>query len=529
MSEKKEDLLPKSLFLYIVDHLDKKGAYDGSPLPDDPSRPYSWGAEDAALFQPDPENGDMEAAKEIYLLLKAWMQKPDQRTKQLLYARLRSASMITVFFPLAAQLRGEKLPFDLLHLAQEWLYTAADREVVKFAYLLCGLLDLEQVRRSFSETLYRDLFTLARCEEFTIFLCMACQLSKIRPQKELWYLARRTSGWGKALLMVMLHYRTPIQRKWLLKNGMELKIFWPPLAPVVIKESRLPQLLQQPEIDEETYTYASRALITYMMLLVPAEGMPAPRFDQLAGLPEQIPLAPLLKDFLRHAERYAITPKTLLPIFAIRDRLELLFNEKIWSFLTPNDTQLLIGACDRLIYCRDWEPEIRAGLFDKNGVLVPEIADFAANAGIDIWPRVMEFYNKHPKDLNALRYLMFAEDWDNESRTATRRRLFLECAEAHLDIYLDEEEILANLAHYLQSYPEEGARILEVCLTSIYEQVRGIAALSLSHWPRAALTHELKAAVIRSLHLNDNPFIGTVLQSLLDEKLPSSAELAETN
>lgn len=529
MSEKNEDLIHQSLFLYIVNHLDKNGAYDGSALPDDPGRPYSYGAEDAALFQPDPESGNLEAAKDIYLLLKAWMQKPEQETKQLLYARIRSVSVITIFFPLAAQLRGEKLPFDLLHLAQEWLYTAADREAVKFAYLLCGLLDLEQVRRSFSENLYRDLFTMARCEEFTIFLCMACQLSDIRPQKELWYLARRTSGWGKALLMVMLRYRTPAQRQWLLKNGMELKIFWPPLAPVIIKESLLPQLLQQPEIDEDTYIYAARALVTYMMLLIPAEGMPEPRFNQPGSLPEHIPLAPLLKDLLRHAARHATTPKALLPIFAIRNRLELLFNEQIWSFLTPNEAQLLMGTCDRLIYYKDWETDIREGLFDRGGALVPEITDFAANIGIDIWPQVMEFYNAHPKDMTALRYLMFAEDWDNEKHTAVRRHLFLECAEAHVSEYLEEEEILVNLAHYLQNYPGEGSRILEACLTSIYEHARGIAALSLSRWPRTDLTDGLKSAILRALHLNDNPFIGTVLQSLLNENLPSPAERKEAN
>lgn len=525
MTEINDNRQPKSLFLYIIDHLDKNGCYDAAPLADAPERPYSYGAEDAALFHPKAEDGDLEEAKNVYLLLKAWMQDPSVKTKQLLYAKLRSIRVITVFFPLAAQLRGEKLPFDLLHLAQEWLYTAADREVLKFVYLLCGLLNLEHVRKSYSENLYRDLFTVARCEEFTIFLCMACQLSDVRPQKELWYLARRTSGWGKALLLVMLNYNTPSQQDWLLKNGLDMKILWPSLAPVVIKESRLFQLLQQEQIDSETYNAAAKAIITYLMLLAPAEGMPEPGFEQSLDMPIQIALTPLLQEFLRHARHYAVTPKSLLTIFAIRDRLELLSTEKDGAFLNPNETQRLIGLCDSLIYTKNWEPEIRSGLFDSNGDLAPDIVDFAADIGIDIWPSVMEFFNSHPKNVVALRYLMFAEDWDNESRTATRRQLFLECAEAHIADYINEEDILVNLAHYLQNFPGEGSLILTTCLTSIYEHARAIAAISLSHWPKEALTPAIKTAVIQAIHLNDNPFIAAMLESLLSDPPPTSPKL----
>ena len=523
MTEHK-DTRQNSLFLYVIEHLNKSGSYDASPLPDQADRPYSYGAEDAALFRPKTEDGDLEEAKNIYLLLKAWMQEPSLKTKQLLYAKLRSVRFITVFFPLAAQLRGEKLPFDLLHLAQEWLYTAADREAVKFVYLLCGLLGLDQVRKSYSENLYRDLFTMARCEEFTLFLCLACQLSDTRPQKELWYLARRTSGWGKALLLVMLNYKTPKQQDWLLKNGLEMKILWPALAPVILRESRALRLLQQDEIDEVTYQAAAKAIITYLMLLAPAEGMPEPGFEQSIPMPAQVPLAPLLQEFLRHARRYALTPQALLTIFAIRDRLDLFSAEKDGAFLEPNETQRLIGLCDSLIYSKDWEPEIRSGLFDAKGEPAPDIVDFAADIGIDIWPEMMEYFNSHPKDIVAMRYLMFAENQESEQRTAIRRRLFLECAEAHIAAYADEENILVNLAHYLENFPGEGTLILSACLTSIYENVRGIAAISLSHWPKEELTPAIKATVIRAIRLNDNPFIVAVLDSLLNNASDSAPE-----
>ncbi len=135
---------------------------------------------------------------------------------------------------------------------------------------------------------------MARCEEFTIFLCMACQLSETRPQKELWFLARHTEGWGKAITLLMLQYRTPAQKRWLLKKGLELRIFWPPLAPVIIKESDLPRTLQQEEIPEDIYLAASNVIINYMIFLMPNQTPAENPFENSLMLPVHIALEPLL-------------------------------------------------------------------------------------------------------------------------------------------------------------------------------------------------------------------------------------------
>ena len=516
-----------SLYLYVVEHIDSKGNYDGSPLPDNLMREYTYGAEDAAMFRPKTEDSNMEEAKDIYLLLKAWLKNPSKKNKANLYEKVYTTPLITVFFTLARQLHGEKLSYDLLHLAEEWFYTAKDREAVKFAYLICGLIGLNQVRKSFSEHLYNDLFTMARCEEFTIFLCMACQLSEFRPQKELWSLARHTQGWGKAITLLILQYSTPAQRRWLLKKGMDMRIFWPPLSPVIIKESELPQLLQQEEIPEDIYLAAANVIITYMIFLIPNQDPAENPFENSMIPTIHIALEPLLQDFLRHAETYAKTPQYLLTIFAIKDRLEVLAAEKKGAALTANAAQLLIGKCDSLIYYKDWEPEIRASLFNRNGRLNSAIVDFAADLDIDIWPDVIKFYNEHPKDQTALRYLMFAEAGGDEKRIDTRRHLFLDCAESHLRQYMEDENLLVNFAHYLKDYPGEGEPLLQACLTSIYEHAIGMAALSVSAWPRDKVPVELKKAVIQAMQLNQNPFIGMVLQSIIDERVPAPLEFEQ--
>ena len=71
----------QSLYLYVVEHIDSKGNYDASPLPDNLMREYTYGTEDAAMFRSKTEDGDMEQAKDIYLLLKAWLKNPTQKTK----------------------------------------------------------------------------------------------------------------------------------------------------------------------------------------------------------------------------------------------------------------------------------------------------------------------------------------------------------------------------------------------------------------------------------------------------------------
>ena len=39
-----------SLYLYVVEHIDSKGNYDGSPLPDNLMREYTYGAEKTATW-----------------------------------------------------------------------------------------------------------------------------------------------------------------------------------------------------------------------------------------------------------------------------------------------------------------------------------------------------------------------------------------------------------------------------------------------------------------------------------------------
>lgn len=508
----------KSIYAYVLSQLDRKGVFRGTSLPDDDSRPYSYGNDDAELFTPELGPELQQAVQDIVNLLHGWLAIPSDGHKKALYDKIKVMPMIRLFHPLAEELRREKLSFNLLHLAEEWIYTARDREVIKFAYLLCGLIGLKQIKDLYSALFYKDLFTLARCEEFTIYLGLACHLSDLAPQKELWYLARRTCGWGRAITVSLLDYRTDAQQLWLLKNGLDLKIYWPALAPVVILESHLSQRLKQEDLPEDIYEAALHAIVHYLLFLSPVTVYPTYEFTSIGLLPSTIRLSDLLGDLLARARTRADSPQKLLGIFAIKDRLEHMAADEAWDLIDPNACNLIISQCDQLIYSRDWLPLIKEQLFLKNGRLNETIVDFAADLNIDIWSWVFKYWQRHPTDKTALNYVLY--DSGAASSQSHNRRLpqLLTLLEKQLGKFIDDEQALVQIMNFLQNTPGEGAGLLIAALTSIYDYPRGMAALALSNWDRDKLTPPLKVAIVKALHLNENPFIEIVLSSLLDEQ-----------
>ena len=185
-----------SLFEFVLRHLDEKGWYDASNLPDHPEHPYTWGNDDAETFSPNLAALSEGAVDEIMAMLKHWQDIPSARNKKELYDFMKDAPMVVLFGLLSKKMLQQKLSFELVKLADEWLHTSPDREIIKFSYLICGVIGLDKIRTLYSRQLYDDLFTMALCEEFTLYLCLACHISHLRPQQKIWYLLRRTSGWG---------------------------------------------------------------------------------------------------------------------------------------------------------------------------------------------------------------------------------------------------------------------------------------------------------------------------------------------
>ncbi|MCH4158308.1 MAG: hypothetical protein LKF34_06920 [Acidaminococcaceae bacterium] len=511
-----------SLFEYVLHHLNENGWYDASSLPDHPDHPYTWGNDDAETFSPSLAELSDGAVEEIIAMLKRWQDIPSARNKKDLYEFMKDAPMVVLFGLLSKKMLQQKLSFDLVKLADEWLHTSPDREIVKFSYLICGVIGLDKIRTLYSRQLYEDLFTMALCEEFTLYLCLACHISHIRPQQKIWYLLRHTCGWGRALALALADYKTDRQQTWLLAHGLELRIFWPPLAPLIIIESLLIKRLQVESCSEKFYKQVVQVVIQYLLFLSPVEDEPEYKFGTFVPQQFNIDLADLLSNLLRLSVPFVVKPSYAVNILAIRDRLQEIVENASWDLLNPNTCNTLISTCDQLIYSRDWEPIITKKLFTTKGELDTDVAELAAGINVDVWERVFNFLQQHPTDPAALSFCLHAYPEGNPAETPypvlDRERmheLFEFISRNELTFINDEESLLLVLT-FVHEHPGRGASLLILALTCLSDAARGLAAMSLDRWDPNLITPAIRMAVLKALHLNKSPFIKMILSHILN-------------
>lgn len=361
---RKEAALRRSLYLYVLDHLNRNGAYDRTPLPDGNDE-YLAGLREIQLLAASLNAGDVERVTDLFLLLQQWMEKEDEETEERLYALVAGSPVILYFRPLTTLLlkQQEALPFALLELARRWLYLGAHRQVVNFAYLLCSLFGFERIRASFSPDLYKDLFTMARCEEFTPALCLACAVAEERPQRELWALARSTWRFGNLLVSALLDYDTPKQKAWILQRSVAGRVYWPDVSGYLLEQGGVRARLEAGGLSRPQFLRAARLLAAYTAsYLQPLEAAPFP-FSAVLTPPRARPaLGPLVDALLQGGEPYAADPDFLLNLDMIRNHLAALTEAPAYGQLDPNRLQLLLGRCDALLCRTDHFREVRAAL-----------------------------------------------------------------------------------------------------------------------------------------------------------------------
>ena len=58
----------------------------------------------------------------------------------------------------------------------------------------------------------------------------SCRVTNFNPQNAIWELIRCTSGWGKVFSITDCHCRDEEERLWLLQNGPDIDVEYPPLS-----------------------------------------------------------------------------------------------------------------------------------------------------------------------------------------------------------------------------------------------------------------------------------------------------------
>ena len=116
---------------------------------------------------------DLPGAEAVCSMLLAYADEPSATAKAVLEEALIKILCVSVCDPLVELLSEDEVPEPLLALAEDWLYTAHKRELVKYAIVILAVFGLEKLRKEHSENLWDDLVDLCRCEEFTFFLTFA--------------------------------------------------------------------------------------------------------------------------------------------------------------------------------------------------------------------------------------------------------------------------------------------------------------------------------------------------------------------
>lgn len=501
---KKKEL---SIFAYIKEHINEDGVYNGGSLMDDPAPTLHRlaGADDAYIYTADVAP-DEAAAEVIANVLLSYGNEPSPAAKELVEKTIVNTPCISVCDPLVDLLSSEEMPKKLTQLAEDWFYTAHNRELVKYAIIILAVDGLEKLRNDESKNLWKDLVDLARCEEFTFFLTYAYHINNIKPQEELWELARCTKGWGHLFSLRYLECKNEDAELWILQHGSEIEIDYPPVSLVVMRKGHIMRHLSKEHLDYETYRGCLMTVSNYVMMLSRYHiGNNEQGKIDISG----IDTFKLISETLRHAENYASTANELIGILHLSALLKRLLNEDNWTALTANTTNELIGLCDKLIFALDWNNIIEHELFQEDGSVDYIITEFAFELGIDIWDKLFEHLQQQPLKSDIFPYLL-------STATDEQIKKVLTFVEENLALYSQSETALLTPLRYLETHPGMGIPIVKASLTSIYDWPRGAATVTLENWGREYLTPSIQAALLTARRLCQYPFITIRIDALLE-------------
>ena len=507
-----------SIFAYVMDQLDENGLYQGGALIDDPtpSLPRPLGSDDAYIYTAEMPP-DLPGAEAVCSMLLAYADEPSATAKAVLEEALIKILCVSVCDPLVELLSEDEVPEPLLALAEDWLYTAHKRELVKYAIVILAVFGLEKLRKEHSENLWDDLVDLCRCEEFTFFLTFAYRINNIAPQDELWELVRSTRGWGRIFTLYDLECTTEEEEIWLLRHGCEIEIDYAPICLVVMRKGQLLHHLHKEQLDYKTYRGCLLIINNFIMMLDRYYiGNSDPTYIDISGIDSKT----LISELLRHAERYDKTPADLIGIINISIGLQKLITDSNWAALPSNASHELVSRCEKLIYSRDWYEEVQAQLFKEDGSVNYTTAEFAFELDIDIWERLFDYLKQHPLESALFPYLLGFENDERPQKVLT----FIE---KNINTYTQSETALLIPLKYLETHPGTGIPIVTAALTSIYDWPRGAASIILEEWGDEQLTPALRAALITARRLSQHPLITMRIDALLENKPFSVATMLE--
>lgn len=493
----------KRIFAYIKENINEDEVFSSTVLPDDPSPsiPHPFGSEDS-FFYTTKIPSDIKGASKILKLLQDYLSAPSVQKRVNLYRHLQKSAIVSICDPFVDAFTDDNISEKLLDLARQFFYNATHREPLKFAYLLFGLYGMEKIYEHNKE-LWKDLVTVAHCEEFTFHFLYACRITAFIPQKEIWQLIASTKGWGKVFAISEAVCEDDAKALWLVKNAYDLNVEYYPLSIKLIEITHLHDIVKCEQLDHAAYKGGMAIVNSYLICL---DRYPLDMIEENFNL-GTFSAYELLRNMLRHAKAYADNPSNLLDVIGIKLGLETLLEDGAAYTLSQNNVHLLIAECESLIFSHDWTDKIKEELIENDQVNY-DLADFAYELEIDVWDELFNFWCHNPKETKLFPYLL---SYDGSERS----ELVIHSICANISIFLESSEALLAPLDYLRNHPGDGESIIISCLTGMYDWPRGVAATTLEAWGKERISPALREALFKALALSNNPVISARIEALL--------------
>ena len=497
--------MQETIYNYVITHLDEHGRFTETTLCDATYEtiPRPLGSEDAFYYSTTIES-NIPLAQQLAETLRAYITEPEQSNLSALYKLLNGQVFAAYCDPFIEAFPAENTNISVYELARRFFYNAQNREQVKFALLLFGLHGMKNICETEPE-LWQNMLKVAHCEEFTFPFLLACRISHFTPQSAVWELIRCTNGWGKVFAISDCKCQDIDEQLWLLENGTDLSVEYPPLSIKFIQETHLEDLLE----DELTYAQYKNAVIIVGNYLILLNHTPIKNIEENFNI-TSINLNKLLTLILKQAELHIQHPEDMLDMISYAETLRSLAEDNNLSQLSQNQCQLLIAAFENIIYSKDMTGEITANLI-KDDTVNYTLCDLAVELEMDIWPQLFEYWKKHPLEIALFPYLLSYEN-------AGRPQQVLKFITRHLPEYSVEASSLLVPLRYISLHPGQGETIICSALTSIYDLTRGIACSSLEEWAPELITPAIRDALMEGRKLSNNDLVTARIDCLLQGK-----------
>jgi hypothetical protein len=453
-----------------------------------------------------------DATQSMLMLLRAYCGSPTATNKKAVYDFLMTNSVLSFVDPLSDALRKETT-LNLGRLdecVRSFATESPDREPVKFGICILGL---------FRHAEDRDVFlTLGRHDEFTLYAAVALANGSLKPEEDLWELAKNVDGWGRINTVERLaNTDNPEIKEWLLREGYKNSVMYEYLAYTCAVTGNLTGALEREQVDDELLDGAGDIIEALIA------GGPAQNIDDYEDA------ATAMDSFVQVMESRAKTLRHFLAVNSIKRFLG--EKDADWAARshrgwTEERRKELSERCDSILGRPIWIQLVIEDLKSSDNLEFYRADQAAQVLGVDTWTTHWNRLQESP--LNS-------GNWYNVMRQCDEQRIDEIIALAERTLPLDKIETgaademglgkgweahqcLDSILQDLGSYPGHGFRLVEAGLKSPVVRNRNMAIKAMSEWGKEKWPAGSKAILEQARAVEPEKDVRERIQNTLDGK-----------